>query len=434
MRNGDSMLMDVRESRLGNGIRIITSEIPRVESVTLGIWVGVGGRHEPARFSGASHLIEHMLFKGTKKRSARDISRAIEGRGGYLNAFTQEDNTCYYASIPSEWLGLTLNILTDMYLNARFDLKDVEKEKGVVLEEIMMYRDQPQHVVQEILGKAMWKGHPIGRPISGTPETVKGMTRGDLVRYKDAKYVSANTVFAIAGKLDHDACVEMVAGHVAHRKPATKPAWQKVTSNIGQDSITLRSKEIEQAHLALGIRLPFGTEDRRRYTLKVLNVVLGENMSSRLFQVVREKHGLAYHISSSFQLLQDTGALVVSAGLDRKRPRRAVELIANEVTRLKERPVPGDELKRAKDYVCGQIRLGLESTRHQMMWVGDNIMAHGRFVPPEDVINAISAVTPEDVQHFACTFLRRSKSTLAMVAPNLPDAAKKQYTAALAKL
>jgi predicted Zn-dependent peptidase len=428
------MLMDVHESKLGNRVRIISAPMPHVESASIGIWVGVGARHESNRQAGISHFIEHMLFKGTKKRSASDISRDIEGHGGYLNAFTQEENTCYYAHVPYDHFDRTLDVLSDMYLNPRLDEADIAKEKGVVIEEIMMYRDQPQHMVQEMLGEALWKKHPIGRPISGSPETVKSMTRTDILTYKSDKYVTDNTVFAFAGKLDHEACVRKVEKYVAGLRSKTRPGCVLVTAGVSQDAVALKAKEIEQAHLAIGVRLPFGAEDKRRYVLRVLNVVLGENMSSRLFQVVREKYGLAYYVSSSFQLLRETGALVISAGLDRKRRGKAVDLIVGEVEKMKKQPVTQAELRRAKDYIVGQIRLGLESTRHQMLWIGDNMMAHGRFVPPENVIKAVSAVTAADLQRLARSILKCGWTSLAMIAPGLSKDDEAGFRKSLATL
>lgn len=412
------MLMDARETTLANGVRVATSVLPRVESVTFGIWVRVGARYESKKLSGASHFIEHLLFKGTRKRSAGDISRAIEGRGGYLNAFTQEENTCYYARVAYDQLWKALDVLCDMYLNSRFDKAEIDKERGVIVEEIMMYRDQPQHVVQEILGKSLWQGHPLGRPIIGTPATLAAMNRKTMLDFRAQKYVPANTLFAFAGRLDHDACVKKVAQFVGRLKHRAAPSCRHVTASVPQENVVLESRDIEQAHLALGIRL-FGRRDKRRYALRVLSAVLGENMSSRLFQTVREKYGLAYSVHSSCHLYNESGALVVSAGLDKKRTQKAIELILRELVRLKEQPIGDRELKRAKDYVVGQLRLGLESTTHQMLWLGDNIMSHERVMKPEETIKRISSVTAEDVQKLALSVIKRRRVSLAMISPNI---------------
>lgn len=412
------MLMDVRETKLANGIRVITSTLPRVQSVTFGVWVGVGARYEDNKLAGISHFIEHLLFKGTGRRSAKDISREIEGYGGYLNAFTQEESTCYYARVACNRLWKALDVLADMYHDPSLDQAEIEKERGVIIEEIMMYRDQPQQVVQEMLSDAIWKRHPLGRPIIGSPDTLAKMDRGIIRRFKNESYLPGNTIIAFAGNVQHEECVGKVEATFRSRAKGSVPAYKRVTGAVAQDKMVLQKKEIEQTHMAMGIRL-FGRHDKRRYALRLLNVILGENMSSRLFQVVREKHGLAYSVHSSVHLFEESGALVVSAGLDRKRTGKAVELITREISRIRDQPVSRRELSMAKEYVIGQIRLGLESTTHQMMWIGDNLLSYGKFIPPEDVIERISSVRIDDLSALSQTVLNSSRTSLAMVSPDL---------------
>lgn len=406
----------VEMSELTNGVRVITSSMDYVESVSLGVWVASGGRYETESINGVSHFVEHLLFKGTATRSARDISRAIEGRGGYLNAFTQEENTCYFARVAYDQMASATDVLCDMYLNPRLAPEDVDKERDVIVEEIMMYRDQPHHVVHELLTSALWQGHPLGLPISGTPESLDALKRKDVADYLRSHYVPGNTVIAAAGKVDHGACVDLVSRLIGRRRKREVPKADPVTPRTQQKPSTCQSRSVEQTHAALGYRL-FGRLDPRRYPLRVLNAVLGENMSSRLFQVVRETHGLAYSVHSSCHLYQDTGALLISAGLDRKRSGRALQLIAREVRKLKTRRIGRDELRRAKDYVIGQIRLSLESTSHQMMWLGDNILTHGRFVSPDDVIRKVERVTAEDIQDVAVEVFTPTNVTMALVGP-----------------
>lgn len=412
------MLMDVRETKLPNGLRVITSSLPRVQSVTFGIWIGVGSRFERKALSGISHFIEHLLFKGTRKRSAKDISREIEGYGGYLNAFTQEENTCYYARVACNRLWKSLDVLGDMYCGPSFDPSEIAKERGVIVEEIMMYKDQPQQVVQEMLGESVWADHPLGRPVIGTTETLAEMDRSVIRKFNEASYLPGNTVFAFAGNIDHGKCVEKVADLVRGRKGKRVPVCQPVTNSVSQKPMMLRKKEIEQTHMAMGVRL-FGRHDRRRYALRLLNVILGENMSSRLFQVVREKHGLAYSVHSSVHLFEDSGAMVVSAGLDRKRTGKAVELIVSEVSRLKEQKVGRRELEMAKEYVIGQLKLGLESTTHQMMWIGDNLLSYGRFITPEEVMERVQKVDADDIGELARIVFSDRKTSLAMISPDI---------------
>ena len=427
------MMMDVKVSRLPNGMRVVTSAIPRVESVTLGIWVGVGARFESLHEAGASHFIEHLLFKGTKRRSAVEISQAIEGSGGYLNAFTQEESTCFYARVVCDQAWTALDVLSDMYRHPLMDHSDISKERGVILEEISMYKDQPQHLVQEMLGEALWKGHPVGRPIIGYAQSLSGMGTRDVIDFMNRMYVPSGTMVALAGKLKHEECVEQVRKFLGMVKARKAPGYRGVTSRVGIVREAFLKKEIEQTHLAFGFR-HFGRHDSRRYALRILNTVLGENMSSRLFQVVREKHGLAYSVNSSFQLLDDTGAWIVSAGLDRKRHRKALDLIVKELVRVQEQDVGRAEFKRAKDYVIGQMRLSLESTSHQMMWVGDNLMSHGRFISTEETICLIERVTPEQVRAVANQVLRPSQSCVSIVSPDIGERDKRWIRAAVARL
>ncbi len=429
------MLMTVRQSRTRSGARVVTSSIPHVESVALGIWVGVGSRFEPEALGGISHFTEHLLFKGTRSRSARDITIAIEGRGGYLNAFTSEEHTCYYARVGYDKLEPALEVLSDMYLRSRFESAEIEKERGVILEEIMMYRDQPRHQVQELLQEGLWPAHPLGRPIIGTPESLAGMKRATFRSFVGAHYTAPNTVVALAGRVDHDACVAAVERALRGLNGAgTKPgACPPVRARLGLRHTQFQEKEIEQTHLALGVRL-FGYRDERRHALKLLSAILGENMSSRLFQIVRERHGLAYSVHSHVQLFRDSGALTVSAGLDRKRKTRALELIVKELARLRDRAVGADELRRAKDYVIGQLRLAMESTSNQMMWVGENILTRGRFTPPEETIAKLENVTAADIQKLAALILRRSAISLAVISPDLPKAEQARLQTALSGL
>lgn len=414
------MLLLFNATQLPNGIRVATANMPSVESVAMGVWVGVGGRYEDKRISGVSHFIEHLLFKGTKTRSARDISQAIEGRGGYFNAFTQEESTCYYARISAEHLKSTFAILSDMYMNPKFAAADINKERGVIIEEIMMYKDQPQHLVQEILGELLWRDHALGRPLIGTTETVGKVSRADILNFKNSKYVADNTVIVFAGKVDHEECVKLVAGRLGHIRGSRKPVYLPVTGQTAQNDVVVHPKDIEQTHVALGIRL-FGRHDKRRYSLKLLSIILGENMSSRLFQVVREKHGLAYSIHSSIQLFDETGVLDIQAGVDCDRLGRAIELILSELARIKDKPVGDQELRRAKDYAIGQLRIGLESTSNQMMWVGENLMSYGRFIQPSEVVRKVEAVSEKDIYRVAGEVLNSRSLSVAMVTPGGGD-------------
>lgn len=412
------MILDVKETRLADGVRVVTSTMPQVQSVAMGVWVGVGGRYESRHLAGISHFIEHLLFKGTATMTAREISQAIEGRGGYCNAFTQEELTCYYARAAYDHTWKVLDVLTEMYLHPRFDEADIEKERGVIIEEIMMYRDQPEQVVQEMLSDILWREHPLGRSLLGTSETLRALTREHILTFKKKNYVPQNTVFTLAGRVRHAECVAHVEKKVRHLRRSREPAYALVTTAVSQERLRLKSKTIEQTQLALGFRL-FGRFDPRRYALKALNVILGENMSSRLFQVVREKHGLAYAIHSGVHLFADTGALVIGAGLDRARREKALELIIREIERLKREPVSVRELARAKEYMVGHLRLALESPVGHMMWVGEHVLGYGIVTPPEKVIAAVRALKVEDLQKVAEAVFRCPVASLALLSPGV---------------
>lgn len=427
------MKLDFRCSVLPNGIQVATARMPQVESVAMGVWVRVGGRYEPPAVSGVSHFIEHLLFKGTTHRTARDISTAIEGRGGYFNAFTQEESTCYYARVAAEHQAGVLAILVDMYLHPRFAAVDIDKERNVIIEEIMMYRDQPQQVAQEMLGKLLWVGHPLGRPLIGTPEIIASIRRREICGFKAGHYLPANTLVAFSGKVDHDTAVAEVARHLGRLPRGRAPRYRPVSGRTAQGAVSTLSKDIEQAHLALGFRV-FGRHDGRRYALRLLSVMLGENMSSRLFQVVRERHGLAYSIHSSTQLFDETGVLDIQAGVDRERRLKALEVILAEILRMREHPVGPRELRRAKDYAVGQLRISVESTTNQMMWAADNLMHYGRFLQPGEIIARVEAVTAAEIQRLARDLLGARNVSLALVAPGVDAAQQKALRAQLARL
>ena len=412
------MMIESKCERLPSGIRVVTAPMPHVQSVSIGVWVGAGGRCEAAAQSGISHFLEHILFKGTTRRTAREISQAIEGRGGDINAFTQEENTCYYARVAASHTWQALDVLLDMIQHPRLSPADIKKERDVIIEEIMMVRDQPHQQVEETLGELMWLNHPLGRPLAGTCETVQAIGREELLAYKTRHYVPGNIVVAFAGKVDHESCVARVQAAFPGKGGKVPGPFVPIGRSVKRKPLEVLPKDVEQVHMALGFR-SFGRRDPRRFALKLFSVILGENMSSRLFQVVREQYGLAYAIQCGGHLFHDTGGFVITGGLDRERLDRALALIARELRRIKEKPVGRRELERARDYSVGQIQLGLESTTSQMMWIGEHILAYGRVKDPEEGIQSLKKVTAAEIQHLAGQILRPEHASLAMV---LPDA------------
>mgnify|MGYP001281235348 CR=1 FL=1 len=427
------MLRNVQVTVLKNGATVVTSPDADAESVSVGIWVGVGGRHEKISQTGSSHFLEHMLFKGTPKRSALAISQAIEGRGGYLNAFTQEESTCYYARLPYEYLRQAFDVLSDMYLNAAIKGDDFNRERDVILEEIKMYQDLPQHVVQEKLQEVMFKGHALGLPLSGDERSLRKMTREKLLRYKEQAYAPSATVFAFAGRLDHATCVACVEHAVGGVRSANGLGFKEIDATVPQERLSLVQKEIAQVHAVVGFRV-FGRHDDRRYALRVLNGLLGENMSSRLFQSVRERHGLCYSIQSSFQLFEETGVFAVSGGVDTQRAAAALKLTAKEIRRVIDEKVGARELKRTKDYLLGTFRLGLEGSGSQMMYIGESLLNYGRVVDPEETIAGLRAVTADDVRRVAEDVFEPSRLTLSLVVPNGQAEAEAEWLDSLSAL
>jgi predicted Zn-dependent peptidase len=401
---------------LENGLTVVSAEMPHMASVSIGIWVGIGGRHEPAPISGVSHFIEHLLFKGTKKRSAREISQAVEGIGGYLNAFTSEENTCFYAKARHDRLPLLLDVLTDMFLHSAFDPGEMAKEREVIKEELAMYLDQPHQHVQELLNATMWPGQPLGRSITGTVKTIDAITRQDIVEHQRKNYVTGSTVIAAAGRLTHSQLLAALRPYVKRFTPGHRPSYTPVVITHSKPAICLHTKKTEQTQMALGIRA-CSRHDPRRFALRILNSVLGENMSSRLFQKVREDEGLAYSIYSANSFFDDTGDLVVSAGLDLGNLQKTLRIIMREIQRLKEQLVPPSELRRASDYLAGQIDLSLENSENQMMWIGEQWLNYGKITPPSQIKKRLGEVSAAQIRAAARDFFQPDRFALALVSP-----------------
>jgi len=405
-----------RLTRLANGTRIASVEMPYMRSVSIGIWASVGGRHESEAQSGISHFLEHLLFKGTKRRNAKRITEAVEGLGGYLNAFTTEDHTCYYAKAAAPHLPELCDVLADMYLESVFAPAEIEREREVIREEILMYRDHPAQHAQELLTETMWPKHPLGRPLTGSVESIARFKRNDLVDFQTQHYTGANTIVTVAGPVYHDRVVELLSPQLSRLPRGRAPRFLRARKHQGPAQLSLHTQETEQTQLAMGFHA-FGRADDRRFALKLLSVILGENMSSRLFQKLRERHGWCYNVQTSMVTLADTGAIHVYAGLDPANLEKAVRLILKELESICAKAPSKAELKKAQDYTIGQTLMGLESTSNQIMWMGESVIGYGHVLDPCEVERRILEVTPEDVQQTACYCLNRMKLGLAVVGP-----------------
>ncbi|HWQ90979.1 MAG TPA: pitrilysin family protein [Clostridia bacterium] len=403
-------------SQVDNGLTVATATMPQMRSVSVGLWIGVGSRYEAEVLNGACHFIEHMLFKGTRRRTAREISQAVEGVGGYLNAFTSEELTCFHARAGHDRLEELLDVLADMLLHSRFAPEDIGKEREVIKEEMAMYLDEPQHQVQELLNTTLWPDQPLGRPITGSNRTLDGMNRSGLLRFLQSHYVSGSAVLVAAGNVRHGSFLRAVKRYARHLPKGSRLQCSPSRNEQHAPRVRLLHRKIKQTQIALGIRT-CSRHDPRRYTLRLLNTLLGENMSSRLFQVIREDRGLAYSIYSTPSFFADTGDLVVSAGLDTKHIEKTLRLVLREMRRMRE-TLPGRrELRQARDYVIGQIELAQESTEAQMNWVGEQLLGYGRIYKPEILKRRLSQVTGAEIRLIARDFFRPERMNLALVSP-----------------
>ena len=413
------MANKIQVTKLPGGLRIATCEMPHAETAAMGIWASVGGRHEPAKLNGISHFIEHMLFKGTARRSARRIMEEIEGVGGDMNAFTAEERTCYYATAAAEYFPRVCDVLCDLYMNPRFSPRDIDRERGVIAEEILMYQDEPSSLVQELLEAKFWEGHPLGRPITGTLQTIEAMDAESFRAYRASHYNAASTVVTAAGKIEHcrvvDAVSRLLEGLPGRKPPAAIP----YPSPGKSPRIVTAARDIQQTQLSLAFP-GFSHCDQRRYAAHLLHVVLGANASSRLFQELREKRGLCYSVSSHLLTLNDGGYLGISAGLDRKNIEKSLSLVIAQCESLSKKTIPAAELRRAKEYSIGSARMSLERASSQNMRLGGSILAHGEVIDPEEVNERIRRVTAEEIREVAGQILDPSRLTVAVVGPN-PD-------------
>jgi predicted Zn-dependent peptidase len=404
------------QERQTQGAQLAVAQMPHVESVSVGFWLGVGGRHESKRQNGIFHFLEHMMFKGTTKRTAREISEAVEGVGGYLNAFTAEEMTCYYARASATHLRSVVEVLTDMLLRPTFPAVEIERERGVIQEEIRMYEDQPGQVAQEAVTALMWPGNALSRPLAGTSDNIQRMKRRDLVNYRRKFYHSGNLCITVAGKTDLSEVRELVKPLLRQFPAGTRTPYTPVSGRQTAPRFQLIRKPIEQTQFVIGLR-GVSLHDPRRFAFRLMSVILGENMSSRLFQTVREQHGLAYSISTGVNYYQETGSFFVNAGVENSKTEQAIRLTLQTIRKLARRAPSAKELRRAKEYTFGQIHLSLESTDNQMMWLGENLVGHDRVLNPEKMIRQIEAVTPEEVRAAAALLVHNEKINLAVVSP-----------------
>jgi len=397
-------LRNIQKEVLPNGLVIITENMPQVRSVSVGIWVRTGSRRETLEQCGASHFIEHMVFKGTERRSAEEIARSMDSVGGMLDAFTAKEMVCFNAKVLDEHLPIAFDVLSDLVLRPLFAGEDVAKEKQVVLEEIKMEQDDPDYLVHELFAQGFWPGHSLGRPILGTPETVRSFSAPGLRDLFRSWFAPNRLVIAAAGNLTH----QQLRG-LAEREFGGLPAAPELDGDSSPRTgapIRLETKrELEQVHICIGVP-SYPLADQRRFGVSLLNNLLGGGMSSRLFQNIREKRGLAYAVFSELNPYSDTGMLSVYAGTALETAGKVVDLVVREFRSLRETPVAEEELRRAKDHLKGSLMLSLESTSARMSNLARHELYFGRFFSLDAILGSIEAVTREELQAIAREFFR----------------------------
>jgi predicted Zn-dependent peptidase len=403
-----------KKTTLSSGLRVLTETMPGVRSATVGIWADVGSAAEAHERRGISHLVEHMLFKGTPRRSAREIAETMDGVGGNLNAFTDKETTCYYARVIDRHVPLALDVLADMFLHSSFDPQELHKEQKVILEEIKMYEDAPDDLIHDLFLQTMWSGSSLGEPTIGFAETVTAMTPEDLRSHMRAHYAPNSVLVAAAGNVEHDRFVELVCEAFKDFKGSCSlPVPERPVTTPGRH---LRRKESEQAHLVLGSR-GIDVRDERRYALALLDAVLGGGMSSRLFQEIREKRGLVYSVYSFEAAYRGAGLFAVYAGTSPENVRACIDVIVEEFARVRSAPIGRDEFRLAQEHVKGNLTLALESTSSRMIRLGRNEFALGRYITTEEVEEHIDAVTADEVQSLAQELLSEENLGLTVVGP-----------------
>jgi len=411
-----------QKTTLDNGLRLVTSTMPHTRSVCIGLFIGTGSRYESDAEAGTSHFIEHLLFKGSEKRpTPGEISAAIEGVGGILNGGTDKEMTVYWCKIAQDHFPLALDVLTDMLLHPRFDPQEITKERQVIIEEINMCKDSPPQEANMLIDGLLWPGHPLGRDIAGSKETVAAITREVMLDYLDRQYQPDNTVVAIAGNIRHQKAVNSVSRVMdswASRKPRTGySAYQPAPAPAQQ--VKIEKRDIEQAHLCLALPgLPL--LHPQRFKLDLLNVILGQGMSSRLFTEIRDRLGLAYSIHSYVEHFLDSGSLTIYAGVDTKNLATAIKAILEQLNQLKE-TVPEAELSRARELSRGRLLLGMEDSHNVAGWLGGQEALTKRVLTTEEVTAIIDAITAEELEQLARELIEGKSLRLAVVGPVAED-------------
>ncbi len=400
---------------LGNGIRLVTERIDYVRSVTIGAWMDVGSRDEKNDEAGASHFIEHMLFKGTKRRTAREIASSLESVGGSLNAFTGREHTCYFARVLDEHIDKAVDVLSDILKYPLFNPSHLEKEREVILSEIKELEDSPADLVHDYLMSTMWKQNPLGRPIIGSTESVLKLSRGKLLDFMKSNYTSSRMVIAASGNLRHENLLGKIRNKFRFKSGIHTDQADSIPHRVERNRIVVK-KKTAQTHISLGVPT-FPYRDKRRYAVLVLSNILGGGMSSRLFQSIREKLGLAYSIYSFIDFFEDTGVLGIYMGTHKSNILRVIDLVLKEVRKFKKDSLTKDELSHAKYQLKGNLMLALESTSHRMNRLARSELLLHKYLDADNTINAINKIKAKDITEVAREFLDPDKLSAVVLGP-----------------
>jgi predicted Zn-dependent peptidase len=408
-----------RKDTLANGIRVVSETLPKSRSVSIGVWVKVGSRHEPPQIGGISHFIEHLFFKGTEKRSAKDIAIEMDSLGGEMNAFTSQETTTYYAKVVDEHLPVVIEILADILLGAKFDPVEMEKERKVILEEIKGVEDTPDDYIHELFTNTVWPDSSLGRPILGTKDTIRDLKHDDILSYINSNYSPREIVISVAGNAR---LIELLNQHFG--KLARSGVPRKETTPAFSPAVFVKKKQLEQVQLCLGCKgLHYTHEDR--YTILALNTVLGNSMSSRLFQEIREQNALAYSIYSYATFYRDTGLLTVYAGTDPSNALEVVRLVMKELKKIKEEGITAAEELRVKNQIKGNLILSLESSNSHMSRIARQEIYFGKYLSIDDIIKGVESVNAKEVQRLAQMLFNRENIALTILGPlskaDVPD-------------
>lgn len=402
-----------RKVTLNNGLKIVFEHIPYVKSVSIGIWIRAGSRNENKNNNGVSHFIEHMLFKGTKNRSAKDIAESIDSIGGQINAFTSKECTCYYTKVLDSHVNTAIEVLADMFFNSLFDEIEIEKEKTVINEEIKMYEDSPEDLVHDLMSKTIFKNNSLSLPILGTEDTLNNLKREDIISYFNEFYVPSNTVISVAGNFDFNEILKMIKVYFEDWKANYNKKESKCKFIIS-NAIAKKKKDIEQLHFCIGTEgVPQGKDEL--YALLILNNVLGGSMSSRLFQKVREEKGLVYSIYSYPSSYNDIGLFTIYAALNPKNFSNVIEIVKDNINEIKSKYLTEEEIYKSKEQLKGNYILGLESTSSRMTSIGKSELLLGKVVSPEEIINKIDSVELLDIKNVIDKIFDKNKYNIAYV-------------------